>query len=222
MAAALDQGRYPAARLDASVRRVLAIKQRLGLLAHRTVAIDSIMTIVGTRRAQDAADDIAVRSVTLARDTTGIVRAWRARRGRLALIAYADEQNGGIGQRFADILRQNGDTVDYFRLWPMSGVPSDDSACTVVARNPNVVLASGVRPISWRGDTTPPRSLGRPRSPQSPPGHRSTAPGSRPSWSIWARRWTARFPAPWSPSAITTASRCSRSWATTAWTTRGR
>jgi len=159
MAAALDQGRYSAARLDASVRRVLAIKQRLGLLAHRTVAIDSIMTIVGTRRAQDAADDIAVRSVTLARDTTGIVRAWRGRRARLALIAYADEQNGGIGQRFADILRQNGDSVDYFRLWPMSGVPSYDSARTVIARNPNVAFASGVRPISWRGNIALPDSL---------------------------------------------------------------
>src|SRR6266705_836769 len=159
MAAALDQGRYSAARLDASARRVLAIKQRLGLLAHRTVAIDSIMTIVGTKHFQDAADDIAVRSVTLARDTTGIVRAWRGRRARLALIAYADEQNGGIGQRFADILRQNGDTVDYFRLWPMSGVPSYDSARTVIARNPNVVFASGVRPISWRGNIALPDSL---------------------------------------------------------------
>src|SRR5213596_2152670 len=159
MAAALEQGRYSAARLDASVRRVLAIKQRLGLLAHRTVAIDSIMTIVGTRRSQDAADDIAVRSVTLARDTTGIVRSWRGRRGKLALIAYADEQNGGIAQRFADILRQNGDTVDYFRLWPMSGVPSYDSARTVIARNPAVVFASGVRPISWRGNIALPDSL---------------------------------------------------------------
>ncbi len=159
MAAALEQGRYSAARLDASVRRVLAIKQRLGLLAHRTVAIDSIMIIVGTRRSQDAADDIAVRSVTLARDTTGIVRSWRGRRGKLALIAYADEQNGGIAQRFADILRQNGDTVDYFRLWPMSGVPSYDSARTVIARNPAVVFASGVRPISWRGNIALPDSL---------------------------------------------------------------
>src|SRR5207245_5458178 len=97
MAAALEQGRYTAARLDASVRRVLAIKQRLGLFARRTVPLDSLMAIVGTRRFQDAADDIAARSVTLARDTTGIVRAWRGRRGRLALIAYADEQNGGIG-----------------------------------------------------------------------------------------------------------------------------
>ena len=100
-----------------------------------------------------------MRSVTLARDTTGIVRAWRGRRGRLALIAYADEQNGGIGQRFADILRQNGDTVDYFRLWPMSGVPSYDSARTVIARNPNVVFASGVRPITWRGNIALPDSL---------------------------------------------------------------
>ena len=159
MAAALEQGRYTAARLDASVRRVLAIKQRLGLFARRTVPLDSLMTIVGTRRFQDAADDIAARSVTLARDTTGIVRAWRGRRGRLALIAYADEQNGGIGQRFAEILRQNGDSVDYFRLWPMSGTPSYDSARTVIARNPNVVFASGVRPISWRGNIALPDSL---------------------------------------------------------------
>jgi len=50
---------------------VLAIKQRLGLFGRRTVPLDSLMTIVGTRRYQDAADDIAVRSVTLARDTTG-------------------------------------------------------------------------------------------------------------------------------------------------------
>src|SRR6267143_6456724 len=133
MAAALEQGRYTPARLDASVRRVLAIKQRLGLFARRTVPLDSLMTTVGTRRYQDAADDIAVRSVTLARDTTGIVRGWRGRRGRLALIAYADEQNGGIGQRFADILRQNGDSVDYFRLWPMSGIPSYASARNVIA-----------------------------------------------------------------------------------------
>ena len=159
MAAALEQGRYSAARLDASVRRVLAIKLRLGLFARRTVPLDSLMTIVGTRRFQDAADDIAARSVTLARDTTGIVRAWRGRRGRLALIAYADEQNGGIGQRFAEILRQNGDSVDYFRLWPMSGTPSYDSARTVIARNPNVVFASGVRPISWRGNIALPDSL---------------------------------------------------------------
>ena len=159
MAAALEQGRYSAARLDASVRRVLAIKLRLGLFARRTVPLDSLMAIVGTRRFQDAADDIAARSVTLARDTTGIVRAWRGRRGRLALIAYADEQNGGIGQRFAEILRQNGDSVDYFRLWPMSGTPSYDSARTVIARNPNVVFASGVRPISWRGNIALPDSL---------------------------------------------------------------
>ena len=159
MAAALEQGRYSAARLDASVRRVLAIKLRLGLFARRTVPLDSLMTIVGTRRFQDAADDIAARSVTLARDTTGIVRAWRGRRGRLGLIAYADEQNGGFGQRFAEILRQNGDSVDYFRLWPMSGTPSYDSARTVIARNPNVVFASGVRPISWRGNIALPDSL---------------------------------------------------------------
>src|SRR5437762_13595022 len=58
MAAALEQGRYTMARLDASVRRVLEIKQRLGLYLRRTVPLDSLMTIVASKRFQDAAKDL--------------------------------------------------------------------------------------------------------------------------------------------------------------------
>jgi beta-N-acetylhexosaminidase len=105
------------------------------------------------------ANDLAVRSLTLVRDVGGRLHALRARAGRIALIAYADEANGAVGQHLAELLRQGGDTVEYFRLWPMSGTLSYDSARAVIARAPATVFAANVRPISWRGSIALPDSL---------------------------------------------------------------
>src|SRR5438128_1225831 len=55
MVAAVDAGRVSTARLDGSVRRVLEVKRRLGLFSRRTVPLDSLMTVVGTKRLQDEA-----------------------------------------------------------------------------------------------------------------------------------------------------------------------
>lgn len=159
MDAAIASGRVTRERLDQSVRRVLEIKQRLGLFERRTVALDSIMTTVGSRRFQDAANDIAVRALTLVRDVGGRLHALRGRPSRFALIAYADEANAGVGQYASELLRQGGDTVDYFRLWPMSGALSYDSARAVIARAPATVFVANVRPISWRGNIALPDSL---------------------------------------------------------------
>ena len=159
MTAAVASGRIPRDRLTASVRRVLEIKRRLGLFQRRTVPLDSIMPVVGSRRFQDAATDLAVRSLTLVRDVGGRLHALRAHPSRLALIAYADEANGTVGQFLTDLLRQGGDTVDYFRLWPMSGTLSYDSARAVIARAPATVFVANVRPISWKGNIALPDSL---------------------------------------------------------------
>ena len=159
MTAAVESGRIAHGRLDASVRRVLEIKRRLGLFERRTVPLDRIMQTVGTRRIQNAAEDIAVRSLTLVRDSGGALRQLRAHRTRLAVIAYADEATSSVALRFSDLLRLNGDTVDYFRLWPMSGPASYDSARTVLARNPVALFAANVKPISSRGNIALPDSL---------------------------------------------------------------
>ncbi|TLY56719.1 MAG: beta-N-acetylglucosaminidase, partial [Gemmatimonadetes bacterium] len=159
MTGAIAAGRITRQRLEASVRRVLEIKRRLGLFQHRTVTLDSIMQVVGSRRFQDAANDLAVRSLTLVRDIGGRLHALRAHPGRLALIAYADEANGTVGQFLTDLLRQGGDTVEYFRLWPMSGTLSYDSARAVIARAPATVFVANVRPISSKGYIALPDSL---------------------------------------------------------------
>jgi len=161
MAAAVASGRISAARLDASVRRVLQAKHRLGLFAQRTVSLDSIPRIVGAKGFQDAADDLAQRALTLVRDTAGTIGRLRATRTRIALIAYGDELNSTVGQRMLELLRLGGDTVSFFRLWPQSGTLSYDSARVVIARAPTVVFAANVRPISWKGNIALPDSLAR-------------------------------------------------------------
>src|SRR5881227_3798719 len=159
MTAAVAAGRITPERLTQSVRRMLEIKRRLGLFERRTVPLDSIPHVVGTRRFQDAANDVAVRSLTLVRDVGGRLHALRTRPGRLALIAYADEANSSVGQLLTDLLRQGGDTVEYFRLWPMSGTLSYDSARVAIARAPATVFITNVRPISGKGNIALPDSL---------------------------------------------------------------
>jgi beta-N-acetylhexosaminidase len=159
MTAAVASGRIPPGRLEQSVRRMLEIKRRLGLFERRTAPLDSIMRVVGSRHYQDEANDIAGRALTLVRDVGGRLHALRAHRSRLALVAYADEANGSVGQTLADVLRQGGDTVQYFRLWPMSGSASYDSARALIARSPATVFAANVRPLSGRGTIALPDSL---------------------------------------------------------------
>ena len=161
MLVALQSGRIPAARLDASVRRVLEIKRGLGLFTQRTVPLDSISRVVGSRAFQDAADDLAQRALTLVRDTTGTVARLRKTRSRMALIAYGDELNSTVGQRMLELMRLGGDTVSFFRLWPQSGPLSYDSARVVIGRAPTVIFATNVRPISWKGNIALPDSLAR-------------------------------------------------------------
>ena len=161
MTAAVQSGRIGAARLDSSVRAVLEAKWKLGLFARRLVPLDSVMSVVGDQAFQDEANDIAARALTVVRDSGGALWSLRHRRSRLALIAYGDEFNGGVGQLLGTELRDGGDTVEYFRLWPMSGTASYDSARAAIARAPAVVFTSVVRPLSGRGTISLPDSLAR-------------------------------------------------------------
>jgi len=68
----------------------------------------------------------------------------------MAIIAYGDELNSYVGQRMLELMRLGGDTVGFFRLWPMSGTASYDSARVVINRAPTVIFAMNVRPIAAR------------------------------------------------------------------------
>ncbi len=149
MVEAVERGRISSQRLDASVRKMLALKQRAGVFVRRKVVLDSIPTVVNHPTFQKTADDIAARSLTLIQ--RGPIDAFRRTRGQTAVILYAEETNHFIGNTFIRELRDHGERVSTFRLYPASGTVSYDSARTVIAENPRVAFATSVRFIAGRG-----------------------------------------------------------------------
>jgi beta-glucosidase-like glycosyl hydrolase/CubicO group peptidase (beta-lactamase class C family) len=157
LVSAVESGRITMERLDLSVRRVLSLKRHAGLFRSPTVALDSVPAVVGRQEFQELADDVAARALTLVQE--GNLAAFRTSNGRTAVIAYAEESNLRVGNRVIRELRNLGDTVNPFRLYPASGPASYDSARAVIADNPRVVFATSVRSIANRGHVLMPEML---------------------------------------------------------------
>ncbi len=155
---AVRQGRVSEDRLDQSVRRVLALKQRLGLFTQRTVALENVPRSVGSAQHLAKALEVAQRSIVLLVDD-GSIDSLRARPRRLALVTYGDEGNPVVGPTLLQELRKAGDTVSVVRLWPQSGPASFDSARAVLRANPRAVFAVAVRAVPWRGRIGMPDAL---------------------------------------------------------------
>ena len=136
MARAIDRGEITMARLDASVRRVLELKRRLGLFTRRTVALDSIPAIVGNAAFQADAASLAARSLVLVKDSAGVVYGLPRGPAGLTLVSYGEEENRTAGIALASELRAQGFAVTLARLWPASGAASYDSAAAAGDRPP--------------------------------------------------------------------------------------
>ena len=156
VAGAVESGRISTDRLDESVRRVLELKLRAGLMRSRTVNLDRVHDVVGIREHQEIADGVAARALTLVQE--GDLPAFAEDR-HLALVTYAEETNLTVGIALAERLRAAGYSVRAFRLYPASGVASYDSARTLIEESNRAVFASSVRPIAWRGHVDLPELL---------------------------------------------------------------
>lgn len=71
--AGVREGRFTQARVDSSVRRVLEIKQHLGLDRRRLVDVDSVRALVGDTANLAVAAIAAQRAITLAKDSLSLV-----------------------------------------------------------------------------------------------------------------------------------------------------
>jgi len=71
--AGVHEGRFTQARVDSSVRRILEIKERLGLARQRFANLDSVRAIVGDSAHLSIAALAAQRAVTLAKDSLSLV-----------------------------------------------------------------------------------------------------------------------------------------------------
>jgi beta-N-acetylhexosaminidase len=152
MVSAVQSGRISKQRLDASVRRVLELKRRLGLFLRRTVDLERVGAVVGSSGFEETAEDITARSLVLVKDSANLVDLVRARPRRVALVSYGEE----VGNTLAEELRARGYQVASFRLYPSSGPASYDSARTVLINHDIALFTTAVRATAWSGNIAMP------------------------------------------------------------------
>lgn len=151
MVAAVAAGRFSMARLDASVRRMLELKERMGLFRKRTVPLDSIGAIVGQRAFMDTARAVTARSLVLVKDSAGTMDRLVRGNGPIAVVSYGESNWATVGGGLTAALRREGRRVTLFRLTPASGPASYDSARTVLRAAEHAVFATSVRPTTAKG-----------------------------------------------------------------------
>ncbi len=71
--AAVESGRIPRRRLQESVARILAAKERVGLDRSRSVNLEAIEDVVNSPEANEKAQEVADRALTLVRNAPGLI-----------------------------------------------------------------------------------------------------------------------------------------------------
>ena len=154
VAAGVSEGRYDEARLDESVRRILAMKRSLGLDRRKLVSLDSARSIVGDSSHHAIAATAAARSITLVKDSFAQVPLGsRGRNARVLSISVARRADLTAGVAFNAELRRGVRTV-------RSELVLADDAGTNYARllraadSADVVIVSSYMAQSWDAATT--------------------------------------------------------------------
>src|SRR3989454_5854317 len=115
MQAAVKLGRISKDRLDASVRRILQAKARLGLSANRLVDVNAINKKFGSAEWQKEAQEISDRGVTLLRDTRHQLPLDATKPSRALLLAFYADPEPYPGEDLERELRARFDSVATLR-----------------------------------------------------------------------------------------------------------
>jgi beta-N-acetylhexosaminidase len=145
----VSEGRYDEARIDASVRRLLAAKRAAGLDRRRIVSLDSARAIVGDSSHHAVAAAVAAKSITLVKDSLNQVPLGvRARGARVLSITVARRADLAAGVAFNAELRRG------VRSVRAELVLAEDPAAALarllrVADSVDVVIVSSYMAQSW-------------------------------------------------------------------------
>ncbi|MDP9176100.1 MAG: glycoside hydrolase family 3 protein [Gemmatimonadota bacterium] len=126
--AGVTEGRYTEARLDQSVRRILMAKAGLGLHRAKLVDLNTLRFVVGDSAHVNMANRIAEKSITLVKDSVGLVplnlppttRVLSVTVGRRADLSAGVPFNAELRVRFTglrtEFLTADNATADYARV----------------------------------------------------------------------------------------------------------
>ena len=148
--AAVARGEIGMARLDSSVRRVLALKARSGVAIHRYVSLDELREVVGAPAHRAMAEDIARRSITLIRDREKLLPLPVSLQPTI-VVQYMPETELRAGKVFAATLRSAMPNVRVVKVSPLTARAQLDSIARAASGAERIVLAAYVRRIEGEG-----------------------------------------------------------------------
>ncbi len=144
--AAVEKGTIPASRIDASVRRLLELKLRVGAVQHPFVDLDSLRVVVGSAEHRATAQRIADRAITLLRDTPSAIPVHDDQATVIA--TYGSEADVEALRTFAAGVREtlrNARVVRITPRWTRAGLDS------LVRPGDRLIVATQVRTIEGEG-----------------------------------------------------------------------
>ena len=103
---AVNSGRLPESRIDASVLRLLRTKQALGLDRQRTVSLKDIPQVVGIPEHTRVADEVARRSITVVKNEHDLIPLKGTRSASVLSITYRRSSDVLAGRWFNQRLRE--------------------------------------------------------------------------------------------------------------------
>ena len=147
--AAVESGRISRRRLEQSVARILAAKERTGLGRARTVNLEAIADIVNTPEADEKAQEIADRAVTLVRNAPGLVPL--AAPGTSCFIVMAESRYSQGGIVFSQELRKRSPKAELATLDPSMTSQEADDVMTRLPDCQSYVVAAYSAVAAYRG-----------------------------------------------------------------------
>jgi beta-N-acetylhexosaminidase len=160
--AAVERGDIATAQLDASVRRVLRTKARLGLHKKKTVSLDDLPFLVGGRQRGRVARDVSERSVTLLKDDRNQVPLRVPRDAAVLYLSVLDYPSGwriaAPSRTAIPELRRRWPSVTAIELSDRSTPSEIDLVRATALRYDAIVVSVFVRASSGSGrmDLAPP------------------------------------------------------------------
>ncbi|MFY9588181.1 MAG: glycoside hydrolase family 3 protein, partial [Actinomycetota bacterium] len=152
---AVKSGRIPQPRIDLSVERILRAKARAGLHKTRTVNLEEIPKIVGTRANQAIADAVSERSITLIKDARSQVPLKIAKDAQVLYLSVLDYPSGwriaAPSRTFIPELRKRWANVTSIELSDRTTGSEIELVRAMIPRYDAVVASVFVRTASFSG-----------------------------------------------------------------------
>jgi beta-N-acetylhexosaminidase len=156
---AVERGRIPESRIDASVRKILVTKAAIGLDTLRSVPIERLKYAVGVPEHTQLAEQIAERSITVLKNEGNLLPLRGTRTAPVLSVTFRRTNDVLAGRTFNGQLRSVYSGLSTFELDRDSGPERYEALWRQVNGKALVVVSTYVTAVSYQGSVAIPTEL---------------------------------------------------------------